>query len=81
MTELKTIENEVSKIEEERKKLNSGMEDARSQLNEKRKARNDARSKVDEVEMRLRKNKAVLSLKDLSKKGCYNSGSRNEDRI
>ena len=61
LTELKTIENEVSSREEELKKLDYDMEGARSKLNEKRKARNDAKSKVDEVSMRLRKRNAVLT--------------------
>ena len=61
LTELKTIENEVSSREEELKKLDNDMEGARSKLNEKRKARNDAKSKVDEVTMRLRKRNAVLT--------------------
>ena len=58
-TELKTIESEVVNREEENNKLVSDMEDARSNLNTKRKARNDAKSKVDEVTMRLRKRNAV----------------------
>ena len=63
MTDFQEIEIEVMKREEELKELESDMADARSKLHGTRKEKNDTKSRVDEVSMRLRKRKAVFIMK------------------